>query len=469
MSEENFDLVVIGSGPGGYVGAIRAAQLGLKTAVIEKEKTFGGTCLNVGCIPSKALLDSSEHYHNSREALDIHGISAKEVKINVAKMIQRKDGIVTELTSGIDYLFKKNKITTFNGFGKITGKNQVSVTDSNGSLQSLTAKNIMIATGSVPNELPFLKYDGSKVISSTEALNLTKIPKKLVVIGAGAIGLELGSVWLRLGSEVTVLEYSPKICGSMDGKLSQRLRTILKKQSMNIITNAKVTGADTSSATSIVSYEDVKSGEQKTVKANIILVAAGRAPFTKDLGLESIGVQTNDRGFIEVNKHWQTSQENIFAIGDVIPGPMLAHKAEEEGVAVAELIVNGFGHVNYETLPGVIYTWPEFAAVGLTEEECKERSLSVNIGTFPFTANGRAKAMNCTDGQVKVIADKVTDKVLGVHIVGPRASDLLGEAIVLMEFGGSAEDLARSFHAHPTLTEVIREAALNVDNRARQM
>lgn len=469
MSETNFDLVVIGSGPGGYVGAIRASQLGLKTAVIEKDPTFGGTCLNVGCIPSKALLDSSEHFHNSKEAMSVHGVEIGKVGLNLDQMMKRKEGIVNDLTGGISYLFKKNKITTFAGLGSLSSANTVTVTAEDGSTTELQAKNIMIATGSVPNELPFLKYDGKKIISSTEALALKEVPKKLVVIGAGAIGLEMGSVWLRLGADVTVIEYADKICGPMDKKLSQRLQTILKKQGMKIITGAKVIGADTKGSACLVEFEDLKSGDPHKVEADVVLVAAGRTPYTDKLGLDKVGIKTDGRGFIEINSHWQTAVPNIYAIGDCVPGAMLAHKAEEEGVAVAEQIVNGYGHVNYDTLPSVIYTWPEFAAVGLTEEQCKDQGLAVNVGTFPFTANGRAKAMDSTDGQVKVIADKATDKVVGVHIVGPRASDLLGEAVVLMEFGGSAEDLARSFHAHPTLTEVIREAALNVDKRARQM
>ncbi|MCB0420917.1 MAG: dihydrolipoyl dehydrogenase [Bdellovibrionales bacterium] len=469
MSETSFDFVVIGSGPGGYVGAIRGAQLGLKTAIIEKDATFGGTCLNVGCIPSKALLDSSEHYHNTKEAMDSHGVIVKGVELDVSKMIARKSKIVSDLTGGIAYLFKKNKITPFKGVGSISGKNEVTIKGRDGQVTKLQAKHIMIATGSEPNELPFLKYDGKRVISSTEALELPSVPSKMVVIGAGAIGLELGSVWSRLGSEVTIIEYAPKICGPMDGKLSQRLQTILKKQGLNIITNAQVKGADVGKSGCRVSYEDRKSGETHSLDADIVLVAAGRRPFTQGLGLETVGIEKDERGFIKINDHWQTQVPHIFAIGDVVPGPMLAHKAEEEGVAVAEFIVNGYGHVNYNTVPSVIYTWPEFASVGLSEEQCKEQNIAVNIGTFPFTANGRAKALDCTDGQVKVIAEKNSDKVVGVHIVGPRASDLLGEAVVLMEFGGSAEDLARSFHAHPTLTEVIREAALNVDNRARQM
>lgn len=468
MSDLNFDLVIIGAGPGGYTGAIRASQLGLKTAVIEKDATLGGTCLNVGCIPSKALLESSEHYEAVQHDFAAHGIQVGNVKLNLDAMMQRKNKIVSELTGGIEYLFNKNKITRFKGIGKLIATNKVSVTDENGDTQVLTAKNIMLATGSIPNELPFLKYDEKVVVSSTGALSLQQVPKKLAVIGAGVIGLELGSVWKRLGAEVTVIEYTNKICGAMDAKTCKKFQQILSKQGFNFVMEAKVTDAEIRTDGVTLKYEMLKTGEKASVDADVVLVATGRRPFSEGLGLEEVGVVKDPRGCVTVNKHWQTNIATIFAIGDLIAGPMLAHKAEEEGVAVAEFIATGYGHVNYETVPGVVYTWPEIASVGATEEELKDRGLAFVVGQFPFSANGRAKALGCTDGFVKVLADKTTDRVLGVHILGPRAGDLISEAVVCMEFGGSSEDLARSFHAHPTLSEVVREAALAVDNRARQ-
>ncbi|MCB0342798.1 MAG: dihydrolipoyl dehydrogenase [Pseudobdellovibrionaceae bacterium] len=469
MSQNEFDVIFIGSGPGGYVGAIRAAQLGLNTAVIEKDKTFGGTCLNVGCIPSKALLESSEHFLAAQEELGHHGVNVGSVSLDLSTMLKRKDKIVEELTTGIDYLFKKNKITAFQGTGKFKGPHEVEVTDSAGKTQTLVGKNIVIATGSVPRPLPGLDVDGKHIITSTEALSLPAVPEHMVVVGAGAIGLEMGSVWGRLGAKVTVVEYGSKICGPMDAKLSKRLQQILSKQGFTFELDAKVSQAKVKGSTVTVSIERMKKGDTLEVKCDVVLVAAGRAPYTKGLGLENVGLSTNDRGVVEVDRHWRTSQSHIYAIGDVIPGPMLAHKAEEEGVAVAEIIAGKHGHVNYETVPSVIYTWPEFASVGKTEEELKAAGVSFNVGTFPFTANGRAKALGHTEGQVKILADKTTDRILGAHIVGPRASDLLGELVVAMEFAGSSEDVALSFHAHPTLSEVIREAALAVSGRARQM
>ncbi|MGE4132898.1 MAG: dihydrolipoyl dehydrogenase [Bdellovibrionales bacterium] len=465
---EKFDLVVIGSGPGGYIGAIRAAQLGLKTAVVEKDKTFGGTCLNVGCIPSKALLDSSEHFSIAQHDFKTHGIEVGSVKLNLAQMMARKDKVVGDLTGGVAFLFKKNKITPFNGRGKIISPNQVEVTDSKGGKTILEATNIMLATGSVPNELPFLKFDGKKVISSTEALSLPKVPEHLLVIGGGVIGLELGSVWSRLGAKVTVLEYFPRLCPSMDTQLTKRLETVLSKQGLNFLFEVKVTGAKTSPSGVELTYEELSSKTSKTISGDVVLVATGRRPFSDGLGLEELGIEKDKRGFVLVNEHLQTKYPNVYAIGDLIPGPMLAHKAEEEGVAVAETIAGQAGHVNYETVPSVVYTWPELAAVGATEDELKEKGVPYKSGSFMFTASGRAKAMGMTDGLVKVLADASTDRLLGVHILGPRASDMIAEAVVAMEFGGSAEDLGRSFHAHPTLSEVLREAALNVDKRARQ-
>ncbi len=468
MSDTDFDLVIIGSGPGGYTGAIKAAQLGLKTAIVEKESTLGGTCLNVGCIPSKALLDSSEHFHMAQHDFKEHGIDVTGVKLQLKKMMGRKADIVKSLTDGIAYLMKKNKVEHFEGFGVVTGKNQVTVKMKSGD-KVLNTKNIMLATGSVPNELPFLKYDEKMVVSSTGALSLEKLPKKLLVIGAGVIGLELGSVWARLGSEVTVLEFANKICGPMDARTSKKLQSILKKQNLNIITKAKVTGADIKNTGVSVTYEDMAKGENVSLDADVVLVATGRRAFSDGLGLEELGIEKDARGVVQVNAHYQTKYPNIYAIGDLIPGPMLAHKAEEEGVAVAEIIAGNYGHVNYDTVPSVVYTWPEMASVGKTEEELKADGRAYNSGQFPFTANGRAKAMGCTDGQVKILADKTTDEILGVHILGPRASDMISEAVIAMEFGGSSEDIALSFHAHPTLSEVMREAALDVHKKARQM
>lgn len=470
MSETNFDVVFIGSGPGGYIGAIRCAQLGFKTAVVEKGNSFGGTCLNVGCIPSKALLESSEQFSQAQHNFDDHGLEIKELKLNLSKMMNRKSKIVEDLTQGISYLFKKNNIASFLGWGKLKSPNEVTVTSNNKEPITLNTRFIVLATGSVPNELPFLKYDSQKIISSTEALSLEKVPSSLTVIGGGAIGLEMASVWARLGSEVTVIEYTDKICGTMDKELSQKMLMILKKQNIQFILNAKVVSAEQIEKKLSVSYESVnKKGVVQKIDCEKVLVAVGRRPFSKNLNLEALNISTDKNGFVLVNEHWQTQCPNIFAIGDLIPGPMLAHKAEEEGVAVAEIIAGQAGHVNYSTVPSVIYTWPEAASVGKTEDELKQEGTAYKSGKFPFTANGRAKALGMTEGFVKVLADKTTDQILGVHILGPRASDLISEAVICMEFSGSAEDLARSFHAHPTLSEVVREAALNVDKNARQM
>lgn len=467
MSNTEFDLVIIGSGPAGYVGAIRASQLGLKVAIVEKDKTLGGTCLNVGCIPSKALLESSEHFLQANHSLAEHGVDIGSVKLNLDKLMSRKNKIVDELTAGVDYLMTKNKVEKFNGWGEVLSANEVQVTGKETIV--LKAKNIMLATGSIPSNLPGLDYNGTNIISSTEALSLPQVPKELLVIGAGAIGLEMGSVWMRLGSKVTVLEYGDKICGPMDKSTSKRLQQILKKQGMNFITGAKVTKAKASKNSVELTYEKLKDGSEQKISGNIVLVSAGRIPFSDKLGLDKLGIETDKRGFVQVNEHYQTKYPSIYAVGDLIPGPMLAHKAEEEAVAVAEIIAGQSGHVNYLTVPSVIYTDPEVASVGYTEEELKEQGIPYKAGSFPFTANGRAKALGQTDGQVKILAHKETDQILGGHIVGPRAGDLLTEVVVCMEFGGSAEDLARSFHAHPTLSEVVREAALNVDKNARQM
>ncbi len=467
MSETQFDVVFIGAGPGGYVGAVRCAQLGLKTAVIEKNPTLGGTCLNVGCIPSKALLDSSEHFSMAQHDFAGHGIDLPKVQLNLPVMMKRKDKVVTELTGGIEFLFKKNKIEWIHGAGKITGPGQVEV--SGEKKTQVTAKHIIISTGSVPVELPFLPFDEKTVVSSTEALTFDKVPEHLIVVGGGAIGLEMGSVWMRLGAKVTVIEFADKICGPMDKQISADLLRILKKQGMEFILSAKVTGAETKGKSVTVNYESVKDGAKGSLAGDKVLIAVGRKPFTKGLGLEEMGIKLTERGQIAIDDHYKTSMAGVYAIGDVVPGAMLAHKAEEEGVALAEILAGLPGHVNYQTVPWVIYTWPEVAGVGYSEEELKAKNIEYNAGTFPFAANGRAKALGFTDGRVKVLADKKTDVVLGVHIVGPRASDMIAEAVVAMEFGASSEDIARSFHAHPTLSEVMREAALAVDKRARQM
>jgi dihydrolipoamide dehydrogenase len=468
----NFDVVIIGAGPGGYTGAIRAAQLGMKVAIVEKEKTLGGTCLNVGCIPSKALLDSSEHFEAAQHELEAHGVNVGSVSLDLHKMMERKSKIVKDLTSGVEFLMKKNKIERFLGFGKILSQNEVEVSAQDGTKTKLSAKNIIIATGSVVSDLPFMKVDGMNIISSTEALSLEAVPKHLIIVGGGVIGLELGSVWKRLGAKVTVIEYADRIASMMDSQMTTLLTRVLKKQGMEFILKAKVTGYKVDKKGKeneiTITYEDMTKNANVEIKGDKVLLCVGRKPFSDGLGLESLGIEKDKRGFIQVNEHFQTKYPNIFAIGDAIPGPMLAHKSEEEGVAVAEIMAGQAGHVNYHTVPSVIYTWPELASVGYSEEQVKEKGIEYKVGTFPFAANGRAKAMGSTDGMVKIIADKATDKVLGVHIVGPRASDVLAEAVIAMEFSASAEDIARSFHGHPTLSEVMREAALNVDKMARQ-
>lgn len=460
----DFDLIIIGGGPGGYVAAIRAAQLGMKTACIEKRKTLGGTCLNIGCIPSKALLDSSEHYANAMHTFKDHGIQFSGLKLDLGQMIERKQTVVKQLTSGIDGLMKKNKITRFVGHGKLIdakgSKKSVEIQESGGK-KVITGSRILLATGSDVIELPFLPFDGKRVISSTEALELTKVPKHLVVIGAGFIGLEMGSVWLRLGAKVTVIEFADRILPAMDHQVAGELLKSLKKQGFEIRLSTKCLGA-TSSA---VEVEDLKSGKKEKIDCDVILVSTGRRPYTDGLGLEDVGIEKDEKGRVKINNHFETNVPGVFAIGDIVAGPMLAHKAEEEGIAAVEIMAGQSGHVNYDLIPGVVYTWPEMAAVGLTEEQAKEKGLSYKVGKFPFMANGRAKAMNESEGLVKIIADAKTDRVLGVHIVGPRASDMIAEAVAVMEFSGSSEDIARTCHAHPTLSESVKEAAMAVDKR----
>ncbi len=464
---ESYDLVVIGSGPAGYVGAIRAAQLGLKTAVIEKDKTFGGTCLNVGCIPSKALLHSSEYYHEAQHDFASHGIKFEAVKLDLATMMARKNKIVADLTSGIEFLFKKNKITGIKGTGKILGVNTIEVTDFNGTKAQIEAKNIMIATGSTPMELPFLKFDEKKILSSTGALALDYVPKDMLVVGGGAIGLEMGSVWARLGSKVTIIEFADKICAMMDQDCINVLQRSMKKMDVQFMTSTKVTVSRSIGGRVELDYESLIDAKKSSIQGDVVLVSTGRRAFTDGLGLENVQIEKDERGRIKINAHYQTNVANIFAVGDVTFGPMLAHKAEEEGVAVAEIIATGQGHVNYSTVPSVIYTHPEVASVGMTEIEAKNAGIETATGKFLFAANGRAKAKGSTEGFCKIITDKATDRIIGGHIVSAGASELLAEIVVAMEFGGSSEDLARSFHSHPTMSEVVREAALAVHKRQR--
>lgn len=465
----DFDVVVIGSGPGGYVGAIRAAQLGFKTAVIEKEKNLGGTCLNIGCIPSKALLQSSENYAAVQHDFAAHGVKVGKVELDLPTMMTRKDKVVQQNADGVTFLFKKNKITTVKGFGRIAKAGEVEVTAEDGSKQTLTTKYIIIATGSVPVELPFLKYDEKRIVSSTGALSLSEVPKTMIVVGGGVIGLELGSVWQRLGAQVTVIEYADRIGAGMDLECMNVLKKVMTKEGTTFMLSTKVTGSKVTGNKVEVTYEALTDGKAGSMTADVVLVSTGRKPFTQGLGCEEVGIQKDKQGRIIVDEHFQTSVPGIFAIGDAIPGPMLAHKAEDEGVALAEILAGQAGHVNYNTCPGVIYTHPEVAAVGITEEQAKEKGIEINVGKFPFLANGRARAVGFTEGFVKIIADKKTDKLLGAHMVGPMVSELIHEVVMIMEFGGSAEDLARSFHAHPTLSESVREAALAVDKRTRQM
>lgn len=462
-----YDVVVIGSGPGGYVAAIRCAQLGLKTAIVEKYATFGGTCLNVGCIPSKALLDSSEHYHNAAHTFQTHGIKLKELNVDMPQMIKRKNEVVEQTTAGITYLFKKNKVTSYQGHGSFVDKNTIKISKADGSYENITAKNVIIATGSKPTELPFLKPDKKRIITSTEALNLQEVPKHLILIGGGVIGLELGSVYARLGAKVTVVEFADSIISTMDKTLGAELLKSLKKLGMEFLLSHKVTGA-TVKGTKVTVTADDPSGKTISLEGDYCLLAVGRTAYTEGLGLENIGITVEERGKkISVNEHLETVVPGIYAIGDVVRGAMLAHKAEDEGVFVAEYIAGQKPHINYNLIPGVVYTWPEVASVGYTEEQLKEQGKKYKSGSFPFKASGRARASMDTDGLVKVLADAETDELLGVHMIGPRVADVIAEAVVAMEFRASAEDIARICHAHPTFTEAFKEAALAAtDNRA---
>lgn len=467
----SYDLIVIGTGPGGYVCAIKAAQLGLRTAVIEKRETLGGTCLNIGCIPSKALLHASEMYHQAGHDFKELGIDLGDQKLNLPNMMAHKDGVVKSNVDGVAFLMKKNKIDVHHGTGAIAGAGKVVVTAVDGSTSELETKNIVIATGSDVAGIPGVDVDIDEkiIVSSTGALLLEKVPSKMVVVGGGVIGLELGSVWARLGAEVTVVEYLDTILGGMDKEVCKQFKKMLEKQGIKFELGQKVTAAVKGAAGGHVTFEPVKGGDARTIDADIVLIATGRKPYVDALGVEAAGVKLDDRGRVDIDDHFQTNVKGIYAIGDVVRGPMLAHKAEDEGVAVAEILSGQAGHVNYDVIPGVVYTNPEVASVGKTEEELKAAGVAYKSGKFPFSANGRARAMLAMDGFVKVLADKTTDRVLGVHILGTGAGEMIHEAAVLMEFGGSSEDLGRTCHAHPTMSEAVKEAAMSTFSKPIHM
>ncbi|MBC7385104.1 MAG: dihydrolipoyl dehydrogenase [Cryobacterium sp.] len=473
MSETNYDLIIIGGGPAGYTSAIRATQLGFKTACVEKRKTLGGTCLNVGCIPSKALLESSEHFYQAKTKFAKHGIVMSDIQLDLDAMQKRKEGIVRQLTNGIAGLFKKHGVDSVSGHGKIVGKegpNYVVEVTGEAGVSRISAPRILLATGSETAELPFLKFDGKTVVSSTEALELTKVPEKLIVIGGGVIGLEMGSVWSRLGSKITVIEFQDRILPGTDIQAGKELAKALVKQGFDFKLSHKCLGAKPQGEKMIVEAEDMANGGTKvSFEGDIVLVSTGRRPYTANVGLETVGITLDKQGRVPINEHFETSASGIYAVGDIVDGPMLAHKAEEEGVAAVELMAGQPGHVNYEAIPNVVYTWPELATVGYTEEEVKASGVAYSVGVFPFIANARAKTMDEVEGFVKIIADQKTDKILGAHIVGPRASDLIPEIVSVIEFGGSSEDIARTCHAHPTLSESVKEAALMVDKRSRNI
>ncbi len=461
-----YDVVVIGTGPGGYECAIRAAQLGLKTAVVEKNPTFGGTCLNVGCIPSKAMLHASELYEEAGENFGKMGIKVGKPAVDLTALLKYKQGNVDANVNGVAFLFKKNKIDTFRGIGRITAPGKIEVKADDGKTQTVETKNIIIATGSDVARLNGIAIDEKRVVSSTGALDLAQVPQKLVVVGAGIIGMELGSVWRRLGAQVTVVEFLDHILPGIDGEVARTFHRLQQKQGIAFKLSSKVTGVDTSGKTLKVKVEPAAGGAAETLEADIVLVAIGRVPYTDGLGLEAAGVKKDNRGRVIVDPHFRTNVAGIYAIGDAVAGPMLAHKAEEEGVAAAEIIAGQAGHVNYDVIPNVVYTKPEIASVGKTEEELKGAGAAYNVGKFPFTANARARANLATDGFVKILADAKTDRVLGVHILGPDAETMIAEAAIAMEFGAAAEDIARTCHAHPTLSEAVKEAAMAVDKRA---
>jgi len=460
MASKKHDLVVVGGGPGGYVAAIRAAQLGLDTACIDKEKALGGTCVRVGCIPSKALLEASEHYYEAKHHLGSFGVRITGVELDLPKMLAKKDAVVKANTQGVDFLFKKNKVTRYLGTGRFTDKGRLAV-EGNGESVDVEAKHVVIATGSSVAKLRGVDFDGDLVGGSTEGLSYPEVPGHLVVIGAGYIGLELGSVWARLGAKVTVLEYLDRILPGMDAEIAAEALKVLKKQGLAFQLGAKVTGAGAKNGRCVV---EVESGEP--VACDRVLVSVGRSPYTDGLGLDAIGLALDERGRIPVNENFATQVDGVYAIGDVIRGPMLAHKAEDEGIACVEYIATGYGHVNYDAIPGVVFTNPEIASVGKTEEELHEQGISYKKGVFPYSANGRARALGTTEGRVKILADKETDRILGVHVLGARAGDLIAEATAAIEFSATSEDLARTCHAHPTLAEIMREAAFAVDGRA---
>jgi dihydrolipoamide dehydrogenase len=466
MAESMFDVVVIGSGPGGYVAAIRAAQLGLKTACVEMRETLGGTCLNIGCIPSKALLQSSEVFEQARHGMAVHGVKVGQVDLDLSAMMAQKTKVVEANTAGVAFLFKKNKVEWIKGKARITGPGAIEVALNAGGTQTLAAKSVIIATGSDSMPLAGVPVDEKTIVTSTGALALSAVPKRMIVIGGGYIGLEMGSVWQRLGAQVTVVEFLDRILPGMDGEVSKQMQRILQRQGMSFKLGMKVTSATPGDGGVSVTIEPAKGGAAETIAADIVLLAIGRRPHTEGLGLEGVGVALDERGRVKTDAHFATSVAGIYAIGDVIAGPMLAHKAEDEAVAVAEIIAGQAGHVNYDAIPGVVYTWPEVASVGKTEEQLKAEGVAYKAGKFPFTANGRARAMAMTEGFVKILADAATDRILGAHIVGANAGDLIAEVVVGMEFAAAAEDIARTCHAHPTLNEAVKEAALAVGGRA---
>ncbi len=461
MTDTQYDLVVIGGGPGGYVAAIRAAQLGMKVACIEKRGTLGGTCLNVGCIPSKALLQSSEKYAEAQHSLASHGIKLDKVGLDLKTMMSRKDNVVGDLTGGIEFLFKKNKVDYLKGVGRIKAPGEVTLDGK----KTVKGTRIVIATGSESTPLSGVEVDEKQIVTSTGALSLAKVPKRLTVIGAGVIGLELGSVWSRLGAKVTVIEFLDRILPGMDGEIAKQAQRVLAKQGLTFKLSSKVTSAKTAKSGVTLAVEPVDGGKKESVASDVVLLAVGRRPYTEGLGLEEVGVDVDNMGIIQVDSAFQTNVKGIFAIGDCVPGPMLAHKAEDEGIVCVEMMAGQAGHIDYDLVPGVVYTWPEIAGVGRTEEELKETATDYRVGKFPFIANSRARANADTDGMVKILADAKTDRVLGVHILGPLAGDLLAEAVLAMEFGASAEDIARTCHAHPAMGEAVKEAALAVHGR----
>jgi dihydrolipoamide dehydrogenase len=462
---EKFDVTVIGAGPGGYVAAIRCAQLGMKTALIEKYPSLGGTCLNVGCIPSKALLDSSHHFHDAEHTFKEHGIDINAPKVNIKQMIERKRGVVKMTVDGINFLMKKNKITVYTGVGSFENKTTINITKADGKVEQIESAKTIIATGSKPSSLPGIEIDKKRIITSTEALELQEVPKHLIIVGGGVIGLELGSVYARLGSKITVVEFMDRIIPGMDGALSKELQRVLKKDlSFEFLFKHKVTGV-TATAKEITLTALNAKDEKIELKGDYCLMSVGRRPYTEGLGLDKVGIKITNRGVIETDDHLRTNVENIYAIGDVVKGAMLAHKAEEEGVLVAEQLAGQKPHINYLLIPGVVYTWPEVAAVGYTEEQLKEQGRKYKVGSFPFKASGRARASMDTDGFVKVLADEATDEILGVHMIGPRTADMIAEAVVAMEYKASAEDISRMSHAHPTFTESMKEACLDATGK----